>query len=48
MYEGFKIFVFEVVGFDTDVKIAKRTKEDAIRWFHETYPTRGYTDIYEF
>lgn len=42
-----RVFVFEVVGFGTDVRIAKRTKEDAIRWFNNTYPTRTYSDIYE-
>jgi hypothetical protein len=42
-----RVFIFEVVGFSSNVRIAKRTKEEAIRWFNETYPTRRYTDIYE-
>ena len=42
-----RVFIFEVEGFASNVRIAKETKEDAIKWFNETYPTRRYTDIYE-
>ena len=42
-----KVFIFEVEGFASNVRIAKETKENAIKWFKETYPTRRYVNIYE-
>lgn len=41
-----RIFVIEVLGGGT-LHIAKKTKEEAIKWFFDTYPYRNFTDIYE-
>lgn len=42
----FKIYVFDVLG-GGSVRIAKRSKEEAVKWFFETYPHRNFTDCYE-
>lgn len=41
-----KIFVIDVLGGGV-LHIAKRSKEEAIKWFWETYPHRNFTNIYE-
>lgn len=41
-----KIWVIDILGGGV-VRIAKETKEDALKWFFETYHHRNYTNIYE-
>lgn len=41
-----KIWVIDKLGGGV-VRIAKRTKEEALKWFFETYPHNNYTDIHE-
>lgn len=42
----FKIFIIEYSG-DRKIRIAKKTKEEAIAWFKEAFPHREILDIYE-
>lgn len=43
-----KIWVIEYVAFGGGtVHIARKTKEEALRWFFETYPYRNYISCYE-
>lgn len=41
-----KIFVIDILGGGC-VHIARRTREEAIKWFFETYPHRNFTNCYE-
>lgn len=41
-----KIWVIDILGGGT-VHIARETKEEALRWFFETYPYRNYISCYE-
>ena len=43
-----RVFVIEVAGFDLPIRIVKSCKEEAIRWFNRTYPTRKMLNIHEW
>ena len=38
--------IYVIKSHNLEARVMKKTKEDAIKWFKEMYPTREILDIY--